>query len=202
MKVIGRGYPPPSNKFRWCTDRLRINPVKQVLGSVPNRQSIVLLGIRLGESAERDKAITKHHTGETYYFRHSNNRDSLIFSHIVDYTVEEVWDTLTFNLLPESIDVAPLWTLYKKSSGECPIIRDPKGSPCGKGRFGCWTCTVVRKDRAVQSLVREGHTELLSLLLFRNWLLEIRDRPEYRCKRRRNGAPGMGPFTLSARQEI
>ena len=21
VKVIGRGYPPPTNKFRWCTDR-------------------------------------------------------------------------------------------------------------------------------------------------------------------------------------
>ena len=27
-KVIGRGYPPPSFKFRWCTDVLRIKPVK------------------------------------------------------------------------------------------------------------------------------------------------------------------------------
>jgi len=40
------------------------------------------------------------------------------------------------------------------------------------------------------------------ILNFRNWLVEIRDDPEYRCKKRRNGAPGLGPFTLAARQEI
>ena len=47
-----------------------------------------------------------------------------------------------------------------------------------------------------------GFEGVYSLLLFRNWLLEIRDRPEYRCKKRRNGTPGLGPFTLAARREI
>ena len=202
VKVIGRGYPPPSNKFRWCTDRLRLNPVKQVLRSVPNRRNVVLLGIRRGESAERNRTIARYRTEQEHYFRHSNNRDSLIYSPIVDYTVEQVWDTLTFNPIPESIDVDPLLTLYKDAGSECPIIRDPKGSPCGTGRFGCWTCTVVRKDRAVQNLVSEGYTQLAPLLQFRNWLAEVRDYSTYRCKKRRNGGPGLGPFTLAARREI
>jgi DNA sulfur modification protein DndC len=201
VKVIGRGYPPPSNKFRWCTDRLRIGPVNQVLNTVPGNRNTVLLGIRRGESVERDRTISKHDTGTGHYFRHSSN-NSLIYSPIVDYSVEEIWNTLTFNVVPNSIDVGKLWTLYQDSSGECPIIRDPKGSPCGKGRFGCWTCTVVRKDRAVRNLVREGYTELAPLFHFRNWLAQVRDDPEYRCKKRRNGMPGPGPFTLAARQEI
>ncbi len=200
VKVIGRGYPPPSNKFRWCTNRLRIDPVKRVLASTPGK-STVLLGIRRGESLERDRTISKHETDNKNYFKHTNNK-SLIYSPIVNYTVEEVWNTLTFNPVPESLDVNALFALYREAGGECPIVRDPKGTPCGKGRFGCWTCTVVRKDRAVKNLIEEGHHNLVPLFEFRNWLAEVRDLPEYRCRRRRNGDPGPGPFTLRARQEI
>jgi DNA sulfur modification protein DndC len=201
VKVIGRGYPPPSNKFRWCTDRLRIAPVKQALSTLPTEHNVVLLGIRRGESLERDKTITRHSTEAEHYFRHSDSK-SLIYGPLVDYTVEDVWNTLTFNPVPESLEVEPLLTLYQETSGECPIIRDPKGAPCGKGRFGCWTCTVVRKDRAMANLVKKGHPRLTPLLNFRNWLMLIRDNPAYRCKRRRNGVAGLGPFNLDARREI
>ena len=101
---------------------------------------------------------------------------------------------------PHSIEGARLLNLYKEASGECPTIRDPKGTPCGKGRFGCWTCTVVRKDRAMTSMVAEGHSRLEPLLAFRNWLVGIRDDKKYRHCRRRNGQVGLGPFRLSARK--
>ena len=26
VNIIGRGYPPPSRMFRWCTDRMKIKP--------------------------------------------------------------------------------------------------------------------------------------------------------------------------------
>ena len=81
-------------------------------------------------------------------------------------------------------------------------MRDPKGAPCGKGRFGCWTCTVVRKDRAVRNLIRQGYDELSPLLEFRDWLMEVRDLPAYRCRQRRNGTLGPGAFTITARREI
>ena len=48
VKVIGRGYPTPTNIFRWCTDKLRINPVKQLIDK--NDKAIILLGIRNSES--------------------------------------------------------------------------------------------------------------------------------------------------------
>lgn len=200
VKVIGRGYPPPTNKFRWCTDRLRIDPVRRVFESVPDRRSVVLLGIRKGESPERDRTISRHGTDEEYYFRHAGR--SLVYAPIVDYSVSEVWDTLYFNVFPESLDADALWNLYQDAGGECPVVRDPKGAPCGNGRFGCWTCTVVRKDRAVRNLVLEGHAELEPLREFRDWLAKMRDLPEHRCKVRRNGAPGPGPLTLSARRQI
>src|SRR5260221_4539954 len=44
VKVIGRGYPTPTNIFRWCTDKLRINPVKRIIDENPS--ATILLGIR------------------------------------------------------------------------------------------------------------------------------------------------------------
>ena len=57
-KLIGKGYPPPTNKFRWCTDRLRVMPIQQLQNNNKN-ENIVLVGIRQGESKERDKIISK-----------------------------------------------------------------------------------------------------------------------------------------------
>jgi DNA sulfur modification protein DndC len=202
VKVIGRGYPPPSNKFRWCTDRLRINPVKHALAQTQDSKSVLLLGIRRGESSERDRTLKRHQTGIAHYFRQVNNQNTLIFSPIINYSVKNIWSTLRAGSIPKSIVGNRLAMLYWQASGECPLMHDPKGTPCGKGRFGCWTCTVVRKDHAVENLIREGYDELLPLFDFRNWLMSIRDMRTYRCRTRRNGTKGLGPFTLAARREI
>src|SRR5687767_13455325 len=42
VRVIGRGYPPPTNKFRWCTDKLRINPVRRVVQHAAKDGIVVL----------------------------------------------------------------------------------------------------------------------------------------------------------------
>jgi DNA sulfur modification protein DndC len=202
VKVIGRGYPPPSNKFRWCTDRLRIAPVQRELKRQDLSQGVVLLGLRRGESPERDRTLNKYRSQRAYFFRQSESNRTTIFSPILEFSVLDVWTLLRVDTLPKSIAGYKLEMLYQYSSGECPVIRDPKGPPCGKGRFGCWTCTVVRQDHAVENLVRYGYPQLLPLLDFRNWLARIRDRKDYRCHRRRNGAPGLGPFTLHARRVI
>lgn len=202
VKVIGKGYPPPTNKFRWCTDRLRIDPVKNLLKTMPEKQGIMLLGIRKGESPLRDKIILRHETKNKFFFTQSNNPNITIYSPIINYDIEEVWATLAFNSIPKSIDARELMSIYKKAGGECPIIKEINSTPCGKGRFGCWTCTVVSRDHAVEGLIKEGHYELQPLLDYRNWLAEIRKDINYRCSKRRNGQIGLGPFKLSARQEM
>jgi DNA sulfur modification protein DndC len=200
VKVIGRGYPPPTNKFRWCTDRLRVSPVERVLKSHGSARTI-LLGVRSGESQQRDRTIRRHATSK-YYLRQVGRSATRIFSPIIDYTLQDVWDTIHTVVRPKAVDSGNLGRLYRDASGECPIIRDPVGPPCGKGRFGCWTCTVVRRDRAVSSMVTHGHAELLHLLEWRNQLMAIREDPTCRCHFRRNGARGLGPLTLAARRKL
>jgi DNA sulfur modification protein DndC len=83
---------------------------------------------------------------------------------------------------------------------------------CGSSssRFGCWTCTVVVKDRSLEGFVEAGFAEFGPLLAFRDWLVTLREQPGNRTLRRRNGdvthmGDGSlvhGPFTLAVRREI
>lgn len=200
VKVIGRGYPPPTNKFRWCTDKLRILPVQTYLTT--DGLKTVLLGTRYGESHERNKVLDKNRKDEKYYFNQSGYSNTQIFAPLIDYSTEEIWAALNYEGCPNIINTDKLTTLYKDAGSECPIIRSEDDSPCSKGRFGCWTCTVIRQDKAVTSLVASGHDDHNPLLNFRNWLQLIRDEKKYRCSRRRNGARSLGPFRMSARKEI
>jgi len=199
-KVIGRGYPTPTNKFRWCTDRLRVMPIQAMMTN--KYQNVVLVGVRKGESVERDKIIKKYNAEEPYYLKQANLSNVKIFAPILDYNVKDVWSIIKSKQMPKSINGKELEAIYR-SAGEKQIdFKDYSSIALQKGRFGCWTCTVVRKDKAVQNLIVNGHDSLRPLLKFRNWLFGLRDNEDYRCKRRRNGMKSLGPFTLEARKLI
>lgn len=202
VKVIGRGYPPPTNKFRWCTDRLRINPIRRLMASVKSPAATVLVGTRNGESAERDRILARYRKpSERFFFDQAGSASTRLFAPIVDFTVPDVWSALLTLPRPVAVDGQRVLEIYKDAGAECPVVRDEHGTACGNGRFGCWTCTVVRKDKAVTSLVSQGYEEMGPLLEFRNWLAAVRDERSARCKVRRNGAPGLGPLTLDTRKE-
>jgi len=200
-KVIGRGYPPPTFKFRWCTDVLRIRPIRRFLNSV-NEQCIILLGIRKGESIERDRVISRHKTNYNHYFRQSGNKNALIYSPIIEYEVPDIWSVLNEYSSPRSIDTEKLQILYGVLNARNVTNLNSSNVSNAKGRFGCWTCTVVRQDKAIGNLIQDGEESLVPLLEFRNWLVEIRYNTSYRLKIRRNGSRGLGPFTIEVRKEI
>jgi DNA sulfur modification protein DndC len=202
FKVIGRGYVPPTNKFRWCTDRLRIRPIQSFIKELGDDSKIIALGLRRGESNERDRTIARHRTEQPFYSRQEGSRDTLIYTPILNYSLKDVWHVLANDSAPSCIDGSRLRMLYRYANGECPIIRDATATPCAGSRFGCWTCTVVRKDRAMEGLIKSGHHALQPLLDFRNWLNGFRNDRSARWLTRRNGATGPGPFSLEARQTI
>ena len=80
----------------------------------------------------------------------------------------------------------------------------------GNSRFGCWCCTIVKVDKSLQKFIDSGSKELEPLREFRDWLVSIRQDPNFRDNKRRNGKVyqkangdyGFGPFKLSARFEI
>ncbi|MDR3625232.1 MAG: phosphoadenosine phosphosulfate reductase family protein [Ignavibacteriaceae bacterium] len=190
VKVIGRGYPPPTNIFRWCTDKLRVIPIQTFIKN-HSYENIILLGVRKGESVERDKVILKHYLENIYYFKQSNYKQAKIFSPILNFNESNVWEVILDDSLPKSIDGRKLKKYYT-------LVKNENENKLG-GRFGCWTCTVVRKDKAIKNLIDAGYTNLIPLMNFRDWLISIRDKTDFRCKHRRNGIYGLGPFTLETR---
>lgn len=214
--LIGKGYPSPNKSMRWCTDRLKIQPTSQyILNKVAeNGAAIIVLGVRKDESSTRKASIESHQNiGTSNLTPHSDLSNALVYRPIVDLTTDDVWLFLSEHQPPWGGTHDGLIKLYREAAGgECPIVLSQDDAPgCGtnSSRFGCWTCTVVNKDRSLQGFVDVGKSEYEPLLKFRDWLLEIRNKPEYRQLERRNGTVTIkngkhipGPFTLEARQMI
>ncbi len=101
-------------------------------------------------------------------------------------------------------DNRALYRLYASASnGECPIQIDSSTPSCGNSRFGCWTCTVVERDKASEGLLANGDERMEHLLKFRDKLLEFRDPANgWRDRHRMNGDEGPGPLTIEARREL
>lgn len=205
VNLLGKGYPAPTRQFRWCTERMKINPVSDFIRDKVSQydEVIVVLGSRSAESSSRAQVIAKHKIDGTRLARHTTLSNAFIYTPIDTWSVDDVWKLLrgAFRYSPEDVEEwenpwggnnRPLWTLYMDSSGqgECPMVIDDSTPSCGNSRFGCWTCTVVTKDRAMESLVQNGEQWMTPLLEFRNMLANTTDpaqKDKYRNYKRRTG---------------
>lgn len=225
VNLIGRGYPSPNRWFRWCTDRLKIKPMNKYIFTQIKRNGevIILLGARKNESASRAQTMGKYEIENFHLRKHSSIPSAFIYTPIEDWNYKDVWTYLFQVPSPWGDNNKQLVQYYRKIDKECPLVIDKSTPACGGSRFGCWTCTVVKKDRAIEGLIEDGETWLKPLLEFRNWLKEIRDDPNYREKIRKNekkkkfrakmlgrdyiapehrGHKILGPFTFEARHEV
>lgn len=220
--VIGRGFPTPrmNGTFRWCTDRLKINPSADFIREIikeEGQEVVVLLGVRKAESVVRKRRIEGREITNRLMNRHETIRDAYVYNPIVELTTEDVWDVLLRfddGKTPWGSNNNELVALYADAdSGECPFAGVHAGGQtqsCGNSRFGCWVCTVVKEDKSLNGFIKSGHRELIPLAEFRTWLMDIRGKDEYREKKRRNGTVyetktgemGYGPFNWKARQRI
>ncbi len=217
VNLLGKGYPAPTRSFRWCTERMKIDPVSDFIKSKVSQfdEVIVVLGSRSQESASRAQVIAKHKIDGSRLARHTTLSNAFIFTPIDTWSVDDVWKILRLchlktkdtpygikNIWVDKYQLEwenpwggknlTLWNLYKDSSGqgECPMVIDETTPSCGNSRFGCWTCTVVTKDRAMESLIQNGEEWMAPLLAFRN-KLSMTTQPEnkdtYRNYKRRSG---------------
>lgn len=215
VNLIGRGYPTPNRKFRWCTDRMKIQPTsvyikRQVAAS---GRVILLLGVLRAESAARARTVARYDNGQRLN-PHNDIQGCQFYRPIVELSTDTVWEFLASVPPPWGGSHQALIQLYRDASGgDCPVVTQKSDIPsCGttSSRFGCWTCTVVEKDRSLEGIVASGFKNFKPLLEFRDWLMKIRNDPEKRSMRRRGGRYKIGhdgklipgPFTLQARMEI
>lgn len=195
VNVIGKGYPVPNQSFRWCTDRMKIEPTNRFIKEKisTHGEVIVLLGVREGESSSRDRVIQSHSIEGKLIMQHSSLSNAYTFAPIRNFGVDDVWNYLLNNNSPWGFDNEELFKMYSESnSSECPLIIDQetkeKSGSCGNSRFGCWACTVVNEDKALSGFVNNGEEWLRPLVDYRNWLSKHRDDRSKRMKMRANGS--------------
>lgn len=207
VNLIGRGYPAPNRLFRWCTDRMKIRPTTEYIRrqAVSSGEVILLLGVRRSESSARSRSVGRYDNGARLN-EHNDVKGCFVYRPIVELTTDEVWTTLLQRRPPWGGTHRELVTLYRNGQGgECPFVVDQDDAPsCGtsSSRFGCWTCTVVEKDRSLQGFIDAGFQYLETLGGFRDEIQRMSRDATCRSTERRNGNEGLGPFTMDARQRI
>ncbi len=190
VSLLGKGYPAPNNTFRWCTDRLKIEPTTEFIRNKISEvgEAIILLGTRSDESNSRAKSIenSKIHIDSERLRKHVLP-NAFVFAPIKDVITDDVWSYLLQVNPPWGGTHRDLVTLYRNASGgDCPLVIDTTTPSCGQSRFGCWVCTVVKRDRSMEALVDNGEDWMEPLIEFRDMLFDKRNDRTWRQTWRRN----------------
>lgn len=211
VNLIGKGYPVPNNAFRWCTERLKIKPTQRFIVEQVDKfgEAIILIGTRYAESANRAKSMKKHEIKGKRLTKHPLQPNTYMYAPIRDLRLEEVWYIINTMPSPWGADNGELFQIYADASAddyECPtVVTDDKHKSCGQSRFGCWTCTVVKEDKSMTSLIANGQDWLKPLLKLRDELAQERNDLDNRMPTRRNGTEavnGMGTYLPQYRASI
>ena len=168
VRMIGRGYPPPGPRFRWCTPKMKIKPSRKL----HEDSGLFITGLRMGESQQRDIRLKSsclnggaNECGSDVWV---NQKGIDVAAPIIHWTAEEVW---YFLMMPG-----------RKAIPETQLVVDLYGNTAM--RFGCWMCTVVMKDKTMIALAKSGDVKIQKLLEFREWIVEESKKPEHRYFRK------------------
>jgi DNA sulfur modification protein DndC len=178
INLIGKGYPAPRHKFRWCTERLKINPTTEFIqNQISSFGEVVLfLGTRRAESTVRAARLdrqedVKDQLGLT---PHPDLHGCWVYSPIANWSNDDVWTFLTQMENPWGYDNHDLLALYRGATAdnECPVVVDTSTPSCGTSRFGCWVCTLVDQDKSMSAMIQNDYEKewMLPLLELRNEL--------------------------------
>lgn len=176
VNLIGRGYPYPRKNFRWCTDRMKIDPSNRFIQKILDAESeaILVLGTRKAESTAR-RTVMENYEKKRYREHLSPNGsfpNSYVFTPIENWSNDNVWQYLVQYPNPWGHSNKDLLAMYSgaSSDGECPLVIDTSTPSCGNSRFGCWVCTMVSEDKSMAAMIQndEEKSWMLPLLNFRN----------------------------------
>jgi DNA sulfur modification protein DndC len=223
VNLIGRGYPAPRHKFRWCTERLKIKPSSRYIQDIANQHGevILLLGARRAESSGRAARLDRRErVSKDLLSTHPELVNTLMYMPIESWISDDVWTFLMRFPNPWGHSNKELMALYRGATddNECPVVVDTSTPSCGNSRFGCWVCTLVDQDKSMTAMIRNDSDKewMLPLLDIRNELdfrspESLNRERERRDFRRMNGSLTLyeaagevqklvpGPYTQEAR---
>ena len=196
VNFLGRGYPFPRKKLRWCTDRLKIQPVNNFIKNkiAEHGEIILVLGTRKAESANRAKTMAKYEKKRVRELLSPNPTlaNELVFTPLEDWTDNDVWVFLMQYKNPWGYSNKELMTIYRGASAdnECPLMVSKDLPTCGKSRFGCWVCTMVERDKSMEAMIANDEEKawMAPLLQFRNEFGDEAHDRERRSFRKMNGS--------------
>lgn len=180
VRLLGWGYSAPTQKYRWCTPRLKINTNNKFIQNAISKHSeaIVVIGVRKAESISRKANIEKHQLNEIRK-NLTPSQDLLnasIYTPIADWQTTDVWMYLLQVSNPWGANNQDLFALYKGATeeNECPMVVSKDTPSCGSSRFGCWTCTLTSINGSLKAQIDndENNEWLQPLLDYRNLLKE------------------------------
>ena len=209
--ILGRGVPPPSNTFRWCTGKIKVEPMESALTELiqeKNEKVLMLTGVRLGESAIRDQRINVScskdgaECGQGWYQTGMQNDLCATLAPILHWRVCNVWDWLKI--------FAPM---PKYGGWNTTILADAYGGDEAEeknARTGCIGCPLASKDKALDLVVLLPQWAYLEPLKRLKPIYREMKLPQYRHRKaggqtKKDGTLAknqqrMGPLTLEARQ--
>ena len=205
VNLIGRGYPSPTRTFRWCTERLKIDPATEFIKSKVDKygEAIIVLGARKDESMSRAQTIKKYSERGKLLKKHATLPSANVYAPIEDWKLKDVWTFLGTFESPWGDKNKDLVMMYQKAGGdECPLVIDTSTPSCGNSRFGCWVCTVVEQDKSIQGFIENGETWLEPMAVFRNMILKMREEREKHRVKDEKRIGGYGPFQMKSRKMI
>ncbi|AHB36338.1 phosphoadenosine phosphosulfate reductase domain-containing protein [Spiroplasma apis] len=181
--VIGRGYPLPLNRFRWCTRHLKIKPMELASFEIQNEYTNIInvLGLRKNESSSRKKKMNESIVeNESYLFKNFEEQRNVIFAPIQEFEIENLWDYLVsveHSFWKSNFKI--LFQMYQDSSKECPTSNEMrliagKSDTCGNSRWGCWICP-LSNNIWIDNMFENGILDFKPVVEFRKMLLFERD---------------------------
>ncbi len=206
--MLGRGVPPPKNRFRWCTPQLKVEPMDRALSNLrvqSGEKFLMLTGVRIGESAARDQRIALScskdgaECGQGWFQLHTPEAVADVLAPCLHWRVCHVWDWLTFHAPQEGFSTQVIAEIY--GGDEKEEIN---------ARTGCVGCNLASKDTALDTVLRLPSWQYLAPLKRLRPLYAELTKPVSRLRkdgteRRKDGRLSanpmrLGPLTMEARR--
>jgi len=142
-RVLIKGYPAPTYKFRWCTWLFKRKPTENFLRHLNNKDIILILGSRNDESPNRARFLKARFipgSGTAYHIvQEINKRLIKSLLPIKDWSTSDVMAFLKkCNKEFKHLELSKILKLY--------AIHDSNTST--KVRYGCWHCTLIKRQEA------------------------------------------------------